>query len=406
MTITSRNTIQAILVMAFSTIFIVGQDRPDSPQVRDCGGIGGVIREQVVSFPQRGGGATLTGKIYAPDLSRQTSPCPIIALLPGGGGSPISTVEWAAQRLAASGYVVISAKPELPNSVISYDNAARSGLDFAVSPSNPFINSSDVNVIGVAGWSLGAFALSITQEQDTRVNAYIGWDNMVMSETGDAGTANCIGAPTIVRTPRVPAMGQASETCVDGRSADAKKTAFNHWKAANQPAMQLVFRNMGHTAWSSFENNPSAYDLFHYFSRNWFDRWLKQDLTATSRLFSRTVNSVPVNTLLSANFRSAAFLDEFDCGDIVTSCSRPYASINGRVLTPGGNGLRNASVSLIDDLGERRIATTSSFGLFSFANIHTGRSYTIAVNSKRYRFASQVLQIDDNVNLSDLVGLE
>jgi hypothetical protein len=291
-------------------------------QTLNCGGIGGAIRSQNVTIPQRGGGAALAAKIFAPNAALQTAPCPAIAILPGGGGSPITTVEWAAQLLAASGYVVIAVKPELPNSVNSYDNAARSGIDYLVSASNPFSKSTNTNLIGVAGWSLGAFALSITQEQDTRIKAYVGWDNLVMSETGDAGTANCIGTPRGVRTPRVPALGEASDTCHDGRSADAKKTAFEHWKAAKQPVMEVVIKNATHFWWSD-EGTEAQHDLLHYYTRGWFDRWLKQDAGAAGRLTARAVNAVPISSLLSSIFRSAAFLDGYNCGDLVGSCPAP-----------------------------------------------------------------------------------
>ncbi len=291
-------------------------------QTINCGGIGGIIRTQNVTIPQRGGGAALQAKIFAPNAALQTAPCPLVAILPGGGGSPITTVEWAAQRLAASGYVVIAVKPELPNSTASYDNGARSGIDYAVSASNPFLSSTNTNLIGVAGWSLGAFALSITQEQDTRVRAYVGWDNLVLSENGDAGSSNCIGTPTTVRTARVPAMGQASETCNDGRSADAKKTAFEHWKTAGQPTMEVVIKNATHFWWSD-TGTVAQHDLLHYYTQGWFDRWLKQDASATGRLTARTVNAVPVASLLSSIFRSAAFLDGYNCGDFVTTCPAP-----------------------------------------------------------------------------------
>lgn len=49
----------------------------------------------------------------------------------------------------------------------------------------------------------------------------------------------------------------------------------------------------------------------------------------------------------------------------------PPSTISGRVLTPSGLGLRNAVVSLIAEDGTRRIATTSSFGLFSLAMFRT-----------------------------------
>lgn len=306
-----------------------------SAQIINCGGIGGTIRSQNVTIPQRGSATPLPAKIFAPDASLQTAPCPALSLLPGGGGSPISTVEWAAQRLAASGYVVIITKPELPNSVTSYDNAARSGIDYLQSAANPYLTATNTNVIGVAGWSLGAFAMSITQEQDTRVKAYIGWDNLVLSETGDAGTANCIGAPSTVRTPRVPAMGQASDTCNDGRPADAKKKAFEHWKAAGQPTMQLVFKNTTHTWWHE-SATAAQHDLLHYYNQAWFDRWLKKDLSATQRLTARSVGGTAIGTLLSSFFRSGASFDGYNCGDFAANCA--FVSKQHKVFDFDGDG--------------------------------------------------------------------
>ena len=81
-------------------------------------------------------------------------------------------------------------------------------------------------------------------------------------------------------------------------------------------------------------------------------------------------------------------------------------TVSGRVLTPDGRSLRNAVVSLIDSLGVRRIATTSSFGVYSFDNVRAGETYTMTVASKRYRFTPQILQFNASVSNMDFVGLE
>ena len=83
-----------------------------------------------------------------------------------------------------------------------------------------------------------------------------------------------------------------------------------------------------------------------------------------------------------------------------------FATVTGRVLRPDGQALRNAIVSLIDAQGVRRTATTSTFGVYSFANVQTGQMYTMTVTSKRYRFTPQVLPINGNVSNLDFVGLE
>jgi predicted dienelactone hydrolase len=63
-----------------------------------------------VSLPERGTGRSLSAQVWAPDAARQTAPCPVLSLLPGGGAQ-IASVAWAAERLAASGYVVVVTLP-------------------------------------------------------------------------------------------------------------------------------------------------------------------------------------------------------------------------------------------------------------------------------------------------------
>ena len=87
-------------------------------------------------------------------------------------------------------------------------------------------------------------------------------------------------------------------------------------------------------------------------------------------------------------------------------CSALPVVISGRVFTSTGIPLRNAVVSLIDQAGGRRTATTSSFGVYSFGNVNPGETYTITVASKRFRFAPRVMQINDTVTNLDFIGLE
>ncbi len=84
----------------------------------------------------------------------------------------------------------------------------------------------------------------------------------------------------------------------------------------------------------------------------------------------------------------------------------PPASVTGRVTTPTGLGLRNATVILTDLQGARRLATTSSFGIYTFANIPSGVDYVISVSSKRYRFAARTLTITSDLADIDFTGLE
>lgn len=81
-------------------------------------------------------------------------------------------------------------------------------------------------------------------------------------------------------------------------------------------------------------------------------------------------------------------------------------TVSGRVVTSDFRGLRNATVSMTDPNGVVRTATTSSFGLFSFANVTTGVLYVFRVQSRLYRYAPVRVTINDEITLPDFVGLE
>ncbi len=84
----------------------------------------------------------------------------------------------------------------------------------------------------------------------------------------------------------------------------------------------------------------------------------------------------------------------------------PLATISGRVATPTGIGLRNAVVVMTDPNGVARIATTSSFGIFTFNDVTAGVTYIFSVRSKRYRFSPQTLPVNGNLANVDFTGLE
>ncbi len=92
------------------------------------------------------------------------------------------------------------------------------------------------------------------------------------------------------------------------------------------------------------------------------------------------------------------------------ACSLPTGenkvSVSGRIITPEGAGLRNATVSLSGPDGVLRRITSSSFGYYQFDDVDTGQSYTISVASKRYRFAVKNLTVTDQLTDIDFVGME
>lgn len=81
-------------------------------------------------------------------------------------------------------------------------------------------------------------------------------------------------------------------------------------------------------------------------------------------------------------------------------------TISGRVTSPSGIRIQNAIVILIDSSGTRRFATTSSLGIYTFNMVATGQSYTLTIDSKRYRFAPKFLDVNGSLTNVDFTGLE
>jgi hypothetical protein len=97
---------------------------------------------------------------------------------------------------------------------------------------------------------------------------------------------------------------------------------------------------------------------------------------------------------------------DYETGYVVLVRNATGVEVSGRVTTPDGRGLRNATVELIDSKGNRRTTTTGSFGNYRFADVEPGETYVIAVTSKRYRFTSRTVNVSDTLTDVDFVGLE
>lgn len=83
------------------------------------------------------------------------------------------------------------------------------------------------------------------------------------------------------------------------------------------------------------------------------------------------------------------------------------AYISGRVTTSGGNGIRNAIVTLSGgNLPLPLSVQTGAFGYYSFENLQVGESYVLQVGAKRFRFAvsSRIITLQDNLEDIDFVA--
>lgn len=300
-----------------------------------------------VSFPSEATGAHLYGVLFAPK-SPPRSGLPVVVIVPGSGPGVQSFYHWAARDLAGHGYVALSVDPQ---GVGRSDTFGHPECSTVPCPGVPFQQASnyvdafasgiayvleyapvDPRRIGVAGHSLGARAASWIQSADKRIGAVVAWDNLASDLQGDEGSASGGGAAAAIIggelpsepspvTPRAPALGMASDNRGGANDdPDQKKTAFAVWRKAGVPAMELVMRDVGHNNYAQTRQNTDSarFELFAYYTRAWFDRFLRYDRSATSRLMAKTVLDKPRSDVLSETFRSAVFLDGFDCADFAT----------------------------------------------------------------------------------------
>ncbi len=110
---------------------------------------------------------------------------------------------------------------------------------------------------------------------------------------------------------------------------------------------------------------------------------------------SPVVNTIPngtndCGTPINSDQRSIPRPSSGACekGSVERAVTGVPSFISGRVQTPGGQGIRNVTVTISQNGFPNPINTvqTGSFGNFRFDNILTERIYTITVNGKRYTF--------------------
>lgn len=141
------------------------------------------------------------------------------------------------------------------------------------------------------------------------------------------------------------------------------------------------------------------------------DGLIGTEFGSNSWTFKWTAPPDPSGTITFYAAGNAANGDGSPAGDLIYSTSKvlqqasPTISISGRVLTANGTGLRNAVVRIASsDISVT--APTSSLGYYSFSDIPNGKTYTITVASKRYRFEPRILTVSADLTDLDFNGLE
>jgi len=160
---------------------------------------------------------------------------------------------------------------------------------------NPWFSDLDRSRVGLAGHSLGAFAVSHVGQCDNRVKAIVAWDNL-------QAIKDCSGVtiPARFRTKKlinVPALGLANDYAFNTQPAvsapdrEAKIGGYNQVVAAGQDAQLIALRGATHLTYSYipvvFQANQLGERMASYYTRAFFDLKLRGDRAALTRLTAR-----------------------------------------------------------------------------------------------------------------------
>ena len=120
-----------------------------------------------------------------------------------------------------------------------------------------------------------------------------------------------------------------------------------------------------------------------------------------------TVNALHLHlnvlSLAGSNTIIASSHSDIACAVTPTAAN---VTVTGRVISSDGRGIRDVVVSITNQKGIARRVTTNALGYYQFEDVAAGETYVMSAQSKRYRFVSRVLQVDDTLTGVDLVAQE
>ncbi|HEX8207633.1 MAG TPA: hypothetical protein VF587_16335, partial [Solirubrobacteraceae bacterium] len=265
-------------------------------------------------------GSTLRGHVFAPParVKRPKAGFPGVVITDGSVQGFEELYFWAAEDLAEAGYVVMTydvqgqgdsdlAGADCPGecSGIPYQQdwnfyqGAEDSLNAFLSRRNPYIDLVDRKRVGIAGHSLGAAAVSHVGQCDRRVDAIVAWDGLRAIENCDG-----ITIPEKHRARRLlqtPALGTANDYLFNvqptPRQPDpqAKADGYQQLKAAGTDSASIVLRGATHLEYTYvplvLPASQKGERFASYYTRAWFDRYLKGDPTAYRRLVAKRYDS-------------------------------------------------------------------------------------------------------------------
>jgi dienelactone hydrolase len=336
----------------------------------------GSFRSQRVELESLRTGAKLAGTVFAPPATRSRRRAhPLVVLVPGSGGlSREEHLHWSARELAANGYVVVGvdpqgvgrsdtfgatpcepertlAEPEYPypcrgapfQQRENFNDAALSGVAWGVTGDNPFGRLVRRDRIGAAGHSLGAGAAVTAQARDRRVDAIVAWDGLDGKEFAtdtNAPTHHAVNGHVPAdgqldrdNPVRAPALGLHSDhetTSPYDQHPQKRLRGWLHWREAGVPSAIFVPRGITHGDYGQTDGAASEQEhlrLLQWYTRAWFDLYLKRDAGAYTRLLATNPLGTPRSDAMSTQFASAVFLPArgIDCADLREACGETVA---------------------------------------------------------------------------------
>jgi Regulatory P domain of the subtilisin-like proprotein convertases and other proteases len=81
------------------------------------------------------------------------------------------------------------------------------------------------------------------------------------------------------------------------------------------------------------------------------------------------------------------------------------ATVSGRLKTVSGAPVRGGIIKMTNSAGIEKIARSNPFGYFNFKDVSTGETYIITVESKRYKFTPQAVNIMSDIAELNIMAL-
>ncbi len=120
--------------------------------------------------------------------------------------------------------------------------------------------------------------------------------------------------------------------------------------------------------------------------------------------FPNACPSAPcVNTTANtATINNVSTFSDWTLGELIALSAT--ANLSGRITASNGNGIGKAQVELINQQGETRTVTTSTFGYYNLQEIPVGETYILRVRHKNFTFADRVLTISEDIGELNIIG--